>query len=213
MAALALESDVDLGELAAEAVPSTPKQAVKKKKSRKSSAKKDKKEEPESTTKKCADCGQTKSLDDFNDDQGVCRGCYNTDRSLLRVAKTQGVKAQVGELKKQDPKNYESLRKAFVKSRSEQKKKGSRVKFGIANFISGLKRSDGCRIGSYGEMMWEEEYYEVYVNLHWCLALARPVCLKLGTCISCSLHVFPYMHFARFTCARFLHGGFLHASP
>ena len=35
----------------------------------------------------------------------------------------------------------------------------------------------------------------VYVNLHLCLALARPVCLKLGTCISRLLHAFHFMHF------------------
>ena len=45
----------------------------------------------------------------------------------------------------------------------------------------------------------------VYVNLHLCLALARPVCLKLGTCISRLLHAFHFMHFARFYCARYMH--------
>ena len=171
MAGLQLEADLVLGGQdeglgAAEAEVTTPtKKGVKAAEvtPTKPSAKKSKKarRKAAASEKKCGDCGRTKPLEDFHEEQANCKDCSADcadTRSLLRLAKAQGVRVTVVDLKKKEPKVYAELFKGFRKKRLREKKEGKKVKFGIAAFITEYRKANGTRLSAIGEMMWEEEY-------------------------------------------------------
>ena len=168
MAGLQIEADLVLGGQdeglgAAEAEVTTPtKKGVKAAEvtPTKPSAKKSKKARRNTAAaeKKCGDCGKTKPLEDFHEEQANCKDCSADTRSLLRLAKAQDVRVTVVDLKKKEPKVYAELFKGFRKKRLQEKKEGKKVKFGIAAFITEYRKANGTRLSAIGEMMWEEEY-------------------------------------------------------
>ena len=164
--ALALQSDADselglpaLTDPEGEALVTTPppKKSRKSKGQRKSSKKA---KEPKQGLQQCGECGKSKPSNEFWEDQKSCKSCFNNTRSLLRIAKNQGVKPDVQKLKTEQPQAYQALNKAYAHFRLQQEKSGKKVKFSVTTFIVDWQRRHGFKGSKHGEMMWEKEFYE-----------------------------------------------------
>lgn len=102
-------------------------------------------------------CGKTKAITDFYTDQCVCKDCVHVERKLLRRASAQGEEDYVKKLKREEPKEFSKLCKAFGKAVKPGQKAQS---FCVASW----KRHVGVRSGQRSSLkrkwMWEREYVE-----------------------------------------------------
>ena len=110
--------------------------------------------------KKCKTCKAWKEPDDFNENQGSCKCCFNDGRSLRRLAERQKMKDDLSTMEKDDPHQYSALMKSFAKERAAAKKAGGNIKFSINAFKLTYRSRSGVRAEQVGEMMWEQEWYE-----------------------------------------------------
>ena len=127
----------------------------------KPSRKRVKKPLEEGVTRKCSDCRKDKAAEDFNQDQGRCKECFNDRRALWRVADTQRCKIKLQKLAQDDPVAFEKLSRDFNKARQNSRKAGSRIKFSITQFVLEWEQKSAVKTGSVGEFMWSGEFREL----------------------------------------------------
>ena len=115
---------------------------------------------PEDGWRKCKQCTAWKEAEGFNEAQSKCKDCFNNNRSLRRIAEKQGLKEDLINMERDDPKQHAALVKAFNKERDSCKKTGEKIKFSINSFKLSYRTRAGVRGEQEGEMMWEAEWIE-----------------------------------------------------
>ena len=112
------------------------------------------------SSRKCTVCAVWKDLREYNASQSKCKECFNMVRSLQRLSHTQGCRAQIDQIERDEPKLHAALLKKYTKAREQAKKGASKLKFVLNSFILEWRTTQGTRVQEEGEMMWEGEWLE-----------------------------------------------------
>lgn len=110
--------------------------------------------------RKCKKCNKHKPENDYFAGHVVCKVCSNDIRAMRRMMRTQKCEEDIDKLKESQPKEYDAVVKAFLRSRESARKTENKTKFAFMSFIRTFRASTGTRREEDGEMMWEGEYIQ-----------------------------------------------------
>ena len=102
-------------------------------------------------------CKKKLPISSFNEDQNVCKECYNARRKFKRLLVLQNEEEWFDQLQAENPKEAEKTMKTFAK---HCKTHGPKVRFSLLEHKRRLLKKSGVRGSRRRKWMWEKEFLE-----------------------------------------------------